>query len=433
VNNKLGLLAFASIYFIFGLISLSHNKMKIDEFYNHYPTVTNINNYGLSTVSDTGKYIAANNPLPYFLTVLPARIFGIKLSLRYLRIFNTLVSFFTILLIFFLLIRLKTNFVLEKTLIIFFFPYFLKPSFTYYMAIYGLLFYILFIKFLLNEEKKYLLSGIFIALAIFSQQFYLSIYFGMVFILLVNLFQNKLKWSELAKFTLPTILLFTPLVYIWKGVVPPSFNFHSVGIDLTKITSVFVSTGVIFLPFVFYELIRKRDYFLSNRQNFKILVFLLIIAIIFAFLFYPDLEKKGGYGKITGITFNFLYSVEQFNFLLAFLLKVLFIFTALTGMSLIFFPQNIVNGKQLKLKDYLKNLLSLNAINLLKILIFFFALGFSFNILLAERHLLPLIVTILLYHFINFNNLLILRLTLGAYILVGSIYFYYYLFIQESF
>jgi len=407
--------------------------MKIDEYYNHCPTVKNIYDYGISAITDTTKYLVANTPLPYIITVFSSKTFNFNLNLKNLRIINITISFFTLLLINYLFITFKTEFSLEKTLIIFFYPYFIKPSFTYYMAIWGLLFYVLFILQLKSENKKYFLAGLFLSFAVLSQQFYLSIFLGLTFFLFMAFINDKIKLTDLLKFILPIFILFFPLIFFWKGLVPPHFNFHSVGFDLTKITSILISIGVIAFPFVLYDLVKNNTNTFQNRNIIKILISFTIVTLILILFFYPTLEKRGGFGKITGMTFNFINLISDYNLFIGFLLKFTFLFSGILFLYLLIInPSNV--KKPFKHSERFLDYFNLpDFISLLKILVLFFVIGFSFNILLAERHLLPLIVTILFLSLINFNNKLILRLLLLIYLIVGTSYFYYYLYIQNSY
>jgi len=407
--------------------------MKIDEYYNHYPTVNNINQYGIQAVIDTTKYLAANTPFPYLLTTLILKTFDIELNLRNLRLINIIISFFTTILIYKLFLKLSVEYPLEKTLIIFFYPYFIKPSFTYYMSIWGLLFYVLFILQLKSENKKYFLAGLFLSFAVLSQQFYLSIFLGLTFFLFISFINDKIKLTDLLKFILPIFILFFPLIFFWKGLVPPHFNFHSVGFDLTKITSILISIGVIAFPFVLYDLVKNKTNTFQNRNINKILISFTIVTLILILFFYPTLEKRGGFGKITGMTFNFINLISDYNLFIGFSLKFTFLFSGILFLYLLIInPSNVKKPfkHSVRFLDYF-NLPDF--ISLLKILVLFFVIGFSFNILLAERHLLPLIVTILFLSLINFNNKLILRLLLLIYLIVGTSHFYYYLYIQNSY
>lgn len=156
------------------------------------------------------------------------------------------------------------------------------------------------------------------------------------------------------------------------------------------------------------------------------------ISIILAIFFYPALEKRGGYEKITGISFNVIYQIEKIVGESVILLKIFIIF-----IGILFFYLSLRNSKlfniQICLDSLVNESLSTSKKNILIIFIIFLSIGFLFNTLLAERHLLPLIVTILLYNLINFNNAMLLRFILLIYILTGLIYFYYYIYISSSF
>lgn len=171
--------------------------MKVDEYYHHVPTIENLNKFGISTITDTTKYFAANTPLPYLITLVPIKIFNFSLTLNYLRTINAIISFICILIIYYLFKTFNTSYRLEKTLIIFFYPYYLKPSFTYYMAIWGISFYLLLLLFLFayNGKNKYLLAGLIVSFSILSQQFYLPIFLGILILLLLEYFQNKIRFN----------------------------------------------------------------------------------------------------------------------------------------------------------------------------------------------------------------------------------------------
>lgn len=407
--------------------------MKIDEYYNHYPTVKNINLNGFNAITDTNKYLAANTPLPYLISLLPLKIFNLRLSIGYLRLVNIIISFITITIIYFLFIKVNSLYPLEKTLILFFYPYFLKTSFTYYMSIFGLLFYFLFLTYYQDEIKNYLISGLLIAFSILSQQFYLTLFFGLILILFLQSIYGYTTIKDIIFFDLPIILLFLPLVYIWKGVVPANYSFHSVEIDLTKITAMLISIGLITLPFNFFYPNNVKIKSLFNNKYIWLLLAFFIISLILSILFYPSFAEKGGYSKITGITFHLVHVFDNFNNLLGMFIKLLLILSGLLNLYFLIFPNGISWKRTTICKELNINFFHKKLLGVLRICIISFLFGFIFNVLMAERHLIPLILSILFYNLIYLSNPTIIRLLLIIYILIGSIYFYQYLFIQQSY
>lgn len=433
MSNKSNLLILIIIYSLFAVISLNQNKMKIDEYYNHYPTVKNINTTGLVAITDTNKYLAANTPLPYLISLVPLQIFNLRLSIEYLRLVNIIISFITIAIIYFLFIKVNSLYPLEKTLILFFYPYFLKTSFTYYMSILGLLFYFLFLTYDQDEIKNYLISGLLIAFSILSQQFYLALFFGLILILFLKSRYGYTTIEDIIFFALPTILLFLPLVYLWKGVVPANYSFHSVGIDLSKFTAILISIGLVALPFNFYYFHKVKIKSLINKKHIWLLFAFLILSFILSIFFYPTFAEKGGYSKITGLTFHFINIFDHLNNLSGLFIKLILIFSGLLNLYHIFSPNGISSEKTSFIIE-LKTIFFENKLKgILRISILSFSFGFVFNVLLAERHLIPLVLSLIFYNLIDLNNPKIIRFLLLIYIIIGSIYFYQYLFIQQSY
>lgn len=408
-------------YFIFSFFPIKENSLKIDEYYNHYPTASNIYNYGFSVIKDTSKYLAANTPLPYFFSVIPAKLFNINISINYLRFVNIVFSFLSLLIIYKLFIQLKSSLPIEKSLIIFFYPYFLKVSFTYYMAIYGLFFYLLFLKKNESTNQNYLLSGIIISFAFLSQQFYLSTFFIAFYLLFKDL--SKDRFFNILKFASPIVISVLLILILWKGLTPENYRFHGIGFDLTKITAILISIGITSLPFnIFYIYSLKDKPFLKNKNIYQFLL-VLVLTIIFTKYFYPIYSEKGGYNLITGISFNFINKIEKFNYIISLFVKSIFIISAILFFYRIILIRNI---NIFNLKSFLN-------FNNIEVSIFLLSIGFVFNILLAERHLLPLIITILFYELQKKENKIFIRIILILMSLIGSTYFYYYLYLQQNF
>ncbi len=131
--------------------------------------------------------------------------------------------------------------------------------------------------------------------------------------------------------------------------------------------------------------------------------------------FYPEFSIKGGYEKITGYSFHFINIVEKFNYYVSFLLRFLLVSVGLYGIYSL-----------LKIMYNKKELFFL-------ILVIMLIAGFTFNVYLAERHLLPLAFLLIIYSSININSERLLKLWYSFQVIFGSIYFIYYLYYQPNY
>ncbi|MEM2138983.1 MAG: hypothetical protein QXM96_02415 [Candidatus Woesearchaeota archaeon] len=112
-----------------------------------------------------------------------------------------------------------------------------------------------------------------------------------------------------------------------------------------------------------------------------------------AFL-YPEFSVKGGYEKITGYTFHFIHIIEKFDYVLSFLIRFLLISIGLYGVY------DLLN-KMYKKKDFI-----------FMIIVIMLIICFMLNVLLAERHLLPLVVFLIVYSSIQIKSEQLLNLWL---------------------
>ena len=123
------------LYSIFGAVSLITLNAHIDERESHLPTVQNFYDNDILTAIKGDGYKSASTPLPYLIVSIPLKIFKIQPTLFAARSINIIISLITL----FLFLRLcdgKNNSLLYPDIIILFYPYFLKPSFAFFMSIY---------------------------------------------------------------------------------------------------------------------------------------------------------------------------------------------------------------------------------------------------------------------------------------------------------
>lgn len=408
-DNKRILYSILPIYILFSCVSLLTLYPKYDEYYAHIPNLQSIYNGNVIDEILSDDYLAANTPLPYLLIALPAKLLNSEPGLLTARLVNIFTSLFTILLIVFLLKKNKNNNLLYFVSIIFFYPYFLKPSFTYYMAIYGLFFFILFLIFV--KRKNYYNSaqaGLFNTLAVLSQQFYLVVPGWYILTRARDYKNNGNIKSNLIMIIVFCVTLIIPLLLFanWGGLVPEIFAQHKVTtslISLSNLTAMTVIFGGLFLFFA-----------LDNYKKIKInwLAVYLIFALLLNVFFNPQWDIIGGSGKITGYTYHALEYLNPFGFIPTLLIKIILSAIGISTLHILFIS--------------LKN----NNEKIFYALILIFIIGFTFSIPLSERHILPLVILLYILILPKMRNTLLINLWLVTQIILGSIYYYYWIFLQ---
>ncbi len=395
------------VYLILGSISLYSGKEKVDESKIHLPVLTGMYEVGFFDYLFSDNYNAANPPLPYIPVLWISRVLSVEPSLYLARIINFIISFITVLIFIRLYYYIKGT--IDYGIMIFvFYPYLIKPSFTFYLSVYGTLFLLLSILLIRQKGKeKILASGFSTAAGILSQQFILA--FPAAFTLYyvsIKIKQNvSLKYFQFILFYLPLIV---PLVLfiIWGGLTQPLWRFHYPTIDITHLTAIFTITGGIFFP-----------YLLSNIKTIKKVPLIVIAAIslILVCYFTPGWSYIGGFQQVTGYTFNFINKVGLISGILAFLIQILLCFSGIY----LFYQLSILS------KNHLEKILFFSAV-------LFLAL-FFFNTVFSERHLLPMISILFLLCIPKIKNKIILNGWIIFQILFGIIYFYYLFFVHTDF
>lgn len=391
-------------------VTLLQPGMKVDEWLHHLPTLFSIIQEGLFDTIKSENYLAANTPLPYLITYIFYEIFELRPDLTALRIGNSIVSFITISLVYKYFSKIRIKYLLSAVLLLIFYPYFIKPSFTYYMSIYGLLFFVaaLLVLHYSKNEVKWLYAGIMLGLAVSAQQFYLAV--APLMFLYSTLEEKELKPSKqifrASMLFVPSILLLLPVYLVWGGLTPEKYSFHDIAFDPANLTSILVICGGLFVPYIIHEL---------RKINIKWIIPAAVVSIILLAFADPVWAELGGDGKITGYTFH---SIELTNYLIPnfeYIIKFLLIVISLVSFKLIF-----NNSKD-------------NIDLLLMILFFGFIAAFTFNEFLSERHLLPLVFVLYTLVLRKMDEKYIIYPWAALQIFFGSAYFYYYLYIQNSF
>ncbi len=385
------------LFVLFSILSLTHSQLKIDEKYYHIPALELVNEYGLYAVFDH-NYSAANTPIPYFIASLTSKLTGIDTDLKFARAVNICVSIISfMLLVLYLLKKQYKNYWL--LLIVFFHPYILKSSFTYYMSMYGLLFFILFLFFIEKTSKNNadaLYAGLALSFGILTQQFYIAL-IPVFYILLWNENGRSINGKYIYKAFLFTLPMLLPLgLFIgWGGLTHQNFRVHAIGLHLTNLTGLLASLGFFFFPFIL--LTRQR----IDIKSGSILFFVSLILVLF---FSPLWQSGPAPGMISGITYHGLEIVRGFSSPLK-----LFLETLLVTFGLLL----------LKVLMHKKSRLSLEIL-----IIILFIIGYCFNSYFSERHLIPVefFLYLLVWEKVEWQEA---RFWLVYQFFIGSSYFYY--------
>jgi len=391
------------LYLIFSVISLVTLNSHIDERESHLPTVKYFYENDILTAIKGDGYKSASTPLPYLIVSAPLKILNITPTLFTARLFNILISLIAL----FIFIRLcdeKKNRLLFVVLILFFYPYFLKPSFAFFMSIYGLMFFLLFIY--LIEKKgngRIFLAGLSLAAAVLCQQFYLIVFVFYAGYLLYKEFRLRVSLESLLHlfyFLLPFIL---PVIVflLWRGLVHPSYQAWGTAYSLAGLTGVLIALGAVLLPYIAFNIKEIR------LKEIPLLLILSLMLMVFAFPVWASQPTEGG---ITGITFNFLSKVNDFSGVISIILKTSFCFSGMASFLICF--KKIIDDKS----------------KLMYLLYIALAIGFSLNRLPSERHMLPLIVTAYLFIFNMGSKESLLKSWLAYQVIIGGVYFYYIMF-----
>ena len=204
-------------------------------------------------------------------------------------------------------------------------------------------------------------------------------------------------------FCIPFILPLLVFTY-WSGLTHPNYRSWGSGFSFLNLTGVLVTLGSALFPYIIF-----------NFKEIKVrglisIAFISILLVLFAFPVWVNQPTVGG---ISGLTFNFLAKLDNVSSVLSFLFKTILCFIGLS--SFIIFYKKAVEDKS-------------------KLLLFLYvvlAIGFSLNKLPSERHMLPLIAIGYLFVFNQSVKEYVLRYWLAYSIIIGSVYFYYIMFVYK--
>lgn len=392
------------LFILFGAAALVNTEPKYDEKYFHLPMLEKFIHEDWLQAATSAQYAPVNTPLPYIISSIPFRLLSEEPGIASARIINILIGFIVICLFYFLA---PEDNKMYTPLILFFYPYFLKPSFTYFMSIYGLLFFLLTLIFLYKRGLlNIFIAGMFNALAVLSQQFYLTVPAGLFLYKLVFTKEKKdlkIVVKVMTVFCFPLIIPFILFLY-WGGLEPATARDWSTSFQPANVTAVMMIMGSVLLLFFIYR-------FADTRKG--ILLIFLGVAIILASFASPYFSNVPQVGSASGYTFQIIDYAVKINSILPFVLRIILITAGCSAFYYVY--KNISNEKE----------------RLLFCLSLTFIAGFFINTLISERHLLPLIALIYLLVIPKIKNKVFLNIFFISQIILGSVYFYYWLFIQK--
>lgn len=396
---------FLSCYLIFAVISIGYGKIQLDEREFHIPTAKSFYSKNIADVIQGNEYKTASTPLPYIITAFVHRLVGAEPKLQSVRVVNIVVSIFTTAVLIWLLNSLKIP-GFPYIAVMFFYPYFLKPSFTFHMAGYGLFFYVLFLKYIDEEGIMHqILSGLALCFAVLSQQFYLVMAALPVAVILfrgkdsVPLDRGLISICVVILCLSPAFILF----YFWGGLTHPNFRTWGVQFSVHNLTGVLSVLGITFLPVILSEL---------KKIDRKLMVIFLGLSIILSVFFFPTWSEIPGPGVMPGMTFNLLERISVFSSLTGYFAKSLLIFMGISSLFVM-------------IRNKFSNPVLLSALMLIVV-------AFSINKIPSERHMLPLVATAMIIMFPSVKPSYARDYWLPYQAMIGITYFFYMMFLTAG-
>lgn len=386
-----------------GLISLHSLNVRTDERISHLPNLDGFYNDGIKHALSV-SYSAANTPLPYIIIANSCKLFGVKPDLIVAR-FHGFIFGAAFLFIFSFLIKQYVSNVFLISLSVLFYPYFIKPTFSFYLSIYGLLFFALSYFFLLKRNYfSIAVAGFFCTLAILSQQVYLFLPFWFMFLTFLEYRKNKIDFKRFLNANLLfNLFLIFPiyLFFLWGGLTNEHFRNHSLSFGhniIPNMTGMVVIFGSLYFPLAL-ERIKSIDY--------KMLISLAVLSLFLCLFFSPIWNNYGGSGQISGYTYKVLDFIRSFSSTLFILIESLLAFSGLIVLYVIF-SDTYINSS-------FKYLVLFSSISLLLMDIF------------SERYFLHVIIILLGLVFFVLKEQLSKRILSGWFGLQGLIFYWYWI------
>ncbi len=294
------------IFVVFLGLSLARlNGYAHDETAAHFPNALNFYTNGLGAMFNA-QYSAANTPLPYVIVALAAKLTSPTLIVA--RIITCATSF----LVFLVVVRLLEITGTARFLAfgVLFYPYLFLNSFVFYAVNYGLLFALPAVMFIFHTPRNGsyvhdLIAGLFLALAVLCQQFYLVIPLAVLVSRLVHTGdeQDETRRPSVRRVILSTSLLSAPMIVpsllfiAWGGLTHPNFREQAIGCHPSTVVAILTVTGFYFFPFLFQSF--------RNVTRRRLLA-ALAVSVLLVLLFRPDFTDKYGPGAFAGVVHHLI-------------------------------------------------------------------------------------------------------------------------------
>jgi hypothetical protein len=318
------LLSFALPFIVIVALTRMDYPVQGDEKNFFYPCSKDFgHDFSLETLKSYG---CPEPPLPFVIFGLFGRLFNF--SLTALRIFNMLLSYVAVVILYKLLKRV-TDYAYYLSYLFLVFPYYLvltssmvyTEPITFIFALLGLYFYIF--------KERSLLGGFFSGLAVLCRQYF--IFLPATFIIVEYFSNRKLIFDikMLLNSALP-FLIYLPFVVIWKGLVPAGSPQHFTSpylFNFAAFNYLLISVAVYGFPFVSFSLKT-----LLPDYRLKIIAALCLTPVFFLGLpdkAHPIILNTGPFFRLA----NYFGSFNTFVFYAAWLAG-LYILFSLIGFKL---------------------------------------------------------------------------------------------------
>jgi len=417
MNIKYSLILFNSLIylsFLFGFFlkenSAGGGEIDFDHIYNN---IILFKNYEFSEINWL-KYESSSLPI-YYLIIKYLGIFNLK----YLEIFNLIISFSVIFFFYKILLFLKKknklnvqNYILFSiSSLLLLSPYFRTSTFWILEENIGYLFMLLSIYFALKSQRKInFISSIFFAcLAFYSRQSYafiiLIVFFNYYNFSNIFSFRNLILISLFSIFLIPSLYFF----YHWNGLIPPYAALdRTIKFQLVNLPIIFSICLFYLIPFLILEDKIKILNFIKTK---KIIIVISLFCLFF--LFYENIKtsdvyydiKLGG-GIIYKLAFHLNILTQNFNHQ-----KILFILISWLGFLSILYYAN-------------------KSLNLFIFFLIFLIIFSSANIIFQEYFDPMIFILILIFYKMsdtkcNFTNLFLILCGYKSTLLISNIIYYY--------
>ena len=398
LQGVIGFILFTGVLVLLALYYIPRRSALSDEYNFHLPLAIQFYHTPVFKVITGEHYTSANTPLPYIVSAVLLKTFGLEPDIYKLRLINLSVYILTITLLFFGYLKRD----IWMLIIIACNVYLLKSAVMFYMSDWGLLFFFIFLitTRYMNEFPSALnmsiliLSGLF---AIMSQQFYMVLPVA----LLIGTFKINNKQIILAPLpyvlvAVCTIILPALLFMQWGGMTHPNFTgYNPVEFAPTNITAVLAIAGFHLSPFILLKIAKER----------KVYWLCAVLAIIFGVFLTPQYDHYMYEGAISGVTFRFIDNVAMHSMIGVKILTSIFAY-----MGILTFQE--VMAKKEK---------SLNTTIIRTAILLFFAV-YLFTSHLGERHIIPMICLLYLTLLPRVINRKVLYIWAAAQFIIGVIY-----------